>query len=147
MREITRDELDNRLRAGLEEVERILDRSYSPYSGFCVGAGLILAGGGVVTGVNYESASYGLTLCAERAAMAKAQSEGSIDHVKAVVLSTMRRDSTVMEKPFTPCGACRQWLAELAGRLGHDIPIYSFWHHGEAGLQGSAKALLPEAFL
>jgi len=146
MREITRDELDQRLRSGLEQVEQVLERSYSPYSGLCVGAGLILDDGTVVTGLNYESASYGLTLCAERAAIAKAQSEGSIDRVEVVVLSTMRRDSTVLEPPFTPCGACRQWLAELAGRLGRDLPVYTFWYRGEIGLQGTARELLPQAF-
>jgi len=146
MKQVMRVELDDDLRKGLEVVESILDRSYNPYSGLCVGAALILNDGSVITGINYESASYGLTLCAERTAIARAQTEGHLDKVTSLVLSSMRRDSDMAERPLTPCGACRQWLAELAGRLGHDIPVFSFWKGSQAGWQGTALNLLPEAF-
>jgi len=146
MKAVRRDQLDAPLGKALQAVESILHRSHNPYSGLCVGAGLLLRDGDILTGNNYESASYGLTLCAERAALARAQAEGRIGEVSALVLAASRRNSESIEAALTPCGACRQWLVELADRLGRDIPVYSFWTGAAAGLQGSAKSLLPEAF-
>ncbi len=146
MKHVHRKELTRQQQAALEDVEGILGRSYNPFSGLCVGAGLVLQDGTVLTGINYESASYGLTLCAERTAIARAQTENRIGQVSCLVLVARRRSSDAEEAPLTPCGACRQWLAELAARLGRDIPVYTFWAGGAKGLQGSAQALLPEAF-
>ena len=146
MKNVNREELSPPQQAALREVEAILGRSHNPYSGLCVGAGLVLQDGEVLTGVNYESASYGLTLCAERTAIARAQTENRLGEIECLVLAARRRSSDAEEAPLTPCGACRQWLAELAARLGRDIPVYTFWAGAKGGLQGSAKALLPEAF-
>ena len=79
----------------------------APYSRFKVGAALLTAGGKVVTGTNVESASYGLTCCAERVALFKALSEGHTVFVAIAVVAT------VPGGPM-PCGACRQLLAEYA---------------------------------
>lgn len=83
-------------------------RSYSPYSEFAVGAALRTTGGRVITGTNVENASYPLTICAERAAAARAVVEGfrRFDMV-AVVASS--------QPLTTPCGACRQVLWEICG--------------------------------
>lgn len=87
-----------------------------PYSHFRVGAALV-AGGKVYTGVNIEISSYGLTLCAERAALAVAVSAGavidarSITHLAVACIDTPS-DASMNER--TPCGACRQWIADLA---------------------------------
>ncbi len=108
-------------------------RAYAPYSGFRVGAAVVVedeSGRRVVTGANVENASYGLTLCAERAALAAALTSDSrpvralreageedprprphITHV-AVACIDAPRDAGFAQR--TPCGACRQWLAELA---------------------------------
>ncbi len=82
------------------------------YSHFHVGAALV-AGGKVYTGVNIEISSYGLTLCAERSALAAAISDGAgpITQV-AVACIDAPIDAPLNER--TPCGACRQWLADLA---------------------------------
>ena len=87
-------------------------RAYCPYSHFRVGAALI-AGGQLYTGVNIEISSYGLTLCAERSALAAAISDGAgpITYV-AVACIDAPADAPLNER--TPCGACRQWLADLA---------------------------------
>ena len=81
--------------------------SVSPYSKFKVGAALLTRGGEVIGGANVESASYGLTCCAERIALFKALTDGKKNFVAVAVVA--RCDGGGM-----PCGACRQLLAEYA---------------------------------
>lgn len=85
-------------------------RSYSPYSGFAVGAALLTVGGKLFTACNVENASYGLSVCAERAVILKAVSEGERDFAALAVVC----DST---GGCVPCGACLQFIAEFAPRL------------------------------
>lgn len=146
MKQISRKDLDAPLREALEKVETALERSHCPHSGLSVAAGLLMAGGETVVGVNYESASYGLTLCAERAAIARAQAEGTILQSRALILATFKPKMAVTLEPLTPCGACRQWLSELSVRLQQDLPVYSFWKDDPSGLAVSTRALLPDAF-
>jgi cytidine deaminase len=81
--------------------------SVSPYSKFAVGAALLTRSGEIIGGANVESASYGLTCCAERVALFKALTEGKRNFVAVAVVA--RWDEGPM-----PCGACRQLLAEYA---------------------------------
>jgi homotetrameric cytidine deaminase len=82
--------------------------SYSPYSGFRVGAALKLTNGEVVTGTNVENVSYGLTICAERSALVRAVAQfGPEIRVAAAVVVNLN------DAPSPPCGACRQVLAEF----------------------------------
>jgi cytidine deaminase len=120
----------------LATAREVAGRAHCPYSHFHVGAALI-AGGKLYTGVNIEISSYGLTLCAERAALAAAISAGS-GPITAVAVACIdaRPDAPLNER--IPCGACRQWLADLAP----DAIIY---------IDGSAQDfsvadLLPHAF-
>ena len=93
----------------LKEAKRAAESSYSPYSGFKVGAALRLANGKVVTGTNVENVSYGLTICAERAALVRAVSEfGPGIRIEAVAVANLNSAAS------PPCGACRQMLAEFA---------------------------------
>ncbi len=87
-------------------------RAHCPYSHFRVGAALV-AGGQVFVGVNIEISSYGLTLCAERSALAAAvsQAAGPVTHV---AISCLDVPPSAPPSARTPCGACRQWLADLA---------------------------------
>ena len=83
------------------------ERAFAPYSGFRVGAALLAEDGTVVTGCNVESASYGLTLCAERVALVKGISEGRTRFTAVAVVADT-------ERLTPPCGACRQLLWEFA---------------------------------
>src|SRR5438045_9242771 len=80
--------------------------AYSPYSQFFVGAALITKTGKIYAGCNVENVSLGLTICAERSAIATAIAQGSKDFVAIAVV-------TAGKKPAMPCGACRQVLAEF----------------------------------
>ena len=86
------------------------DKSYAPYSQFAVGAALQTKSGEVYAGCNVENLSFGLTLCAERNAVAAAVSNGSRDFVAVAIV-------TDSKQPAVPCGACRQVLSEFNPRL------------------------------
>jgi cytidine deaminase len=102
---MTNDEL-------VDLARKVQRNSYAPYSGFRVGAALLAGDGRVFTGVNVENASIGLSVCAERNAIAKAVSEGVRSFVRLAIVS----DSP---EPTMPCGVCRQVLWEFA----HDLPV------------------------
>jgi len=92
----------------LKLAEQAAQNSYSPYSKFRVGAALRLTNGEIVTGTNVENVSYGLTLCAERAALVRAVSQfGPQIRIEAVAIANLNG------MPSPPCGACRQVLAEF----------------------------------
>ncbi len=87
-------------------------KSYSPYSGFAVGAALLCKNGRVFTGCNIENSGYSATNCAERTAIFKAVSEGETEFEKIAVVGGNAEES-VPEKYCPPCGICRQVLREF----------------------------------
>lgn len=94
----------------LEAARGAAERAYAPYSGYRVGAALLTGSGSVVTACNVENVSYGLTMCAERAAVARAVADGERGF-RAIAIVTDGSDA------ITPCGACRQVLAEFAPNM------------------------------
>lgn len=93
----------------LERAWQAARQAYARYSGFHVGAALRTLAGGVFAGCNIENASYGLTMCAERNAVAAAvAAEGPAMRIATIVCVV---DA---DQPFAPCGACRQVIAEFA---------------------------------
>lgn len=84
--------------------------AYAPYSQFAVGAALLAQDGQIFTGCNVENSSYGLSVCAERIALFKAVSEG-VHEFSAIAIVADTKD------PVSPCGACRQVLAEFSPNL------------------------------
>lgn len=90
----------------IEEAKKARERAYVPYSKFGVGAALLTTDGKVYHGCNIENAAYSMCVCGERTAIFKAVSEGDRDfQMLAVVADT--------DRPCSPCGACRQVIAEL----------------------------------
>lgn len=121
--------------AALEAAARaVLRRAHAPYSGLHVAAALLTPDGRIVTGVNVENASYGLTLCAERNALCAAVTVGA-GAARALLLVSSAAE------PIAPCGACRQVLLELAP----DAEVRCLGHDGGA-LRTRVAALLPSAF-
>ena len=111
-------------------------RAYAPYSNFRVGAALQLSNGAVVTGTNVENMSYGLTICAERAAIARAIAEhGPQIRVTAAAVANLN------DAPSPPCGACRQMLAEF---IAPDAPVV--FPAAGGVLRMRFDELLPQAF-
>ncbi|MGQ7829897.1 cytidine deaminase [Altererythrobacter sp. Z27] len=129
---------DNNRDSLIAAARTALENSYSPYSKFRVGAALRFADGTVVTGTNIENASYGLTLCAETVAVAKAMDDGHRGGLEEIAVIG---DTSA---PVTPCGRCRQVLNELA-ELGGTDPVV--WCAGNADVvKTSLSELLPRAF-
>lgn len=117
----------------IAEARQARERAYAPYSCFAVGAALRTKSGQVYVGCNVENLSFGLTICAERAAVCAAVAAGEREfEALAVVADSLQ--------PITPCGACRQVLAEFSATL----PVCS------ANLEGAVYSstiaeLLPRA--
>jgi cytidine deaminase len=113
-------------------------RAYCPYSGYAVGAAVAADDGAVFTGCNVENASYGLTLCAERAAVVAAVAAGRRKLTAAAVVTRAG------EAVPSPCGACRQVLAEFCAP---DCPVYAARADDLDGFQTyRLRDLLPAAF-
>lgn len=108
-------------------------RAYAPYSGFRVGAALETSAGTIVMGCNVENASYGLTICAERNALAAAVAAGHSDFRRLALVS----DAT---QPISPCGSCRQVLHEFAPDM-----LVESWA-GDQVMRWTVAELMPAAF-
>lgn len=111
-------------------------RAYVPYSHFPVGAAVLVEDGSIIGGVNIENASYPLTICGERSAVATAASRG-YRTIHAVAISAPKAPAT------TPCGACRQVLNEFKPEAGDMLVLLD---EGDAWQETTLAALLPSAF-
>lgn len=118
-------------------------KAYCVYSGFAVGAALLLDDGMVVTGSNQENAAYPSGLCAERTALFHAGAQYPGRSVKALAVAACR-DDIPCEEPVAPCGACRQVMAETVRRHGQDFDVIMIG--GRECLLAKASDLLPFAF-
>lgn len=97
----------------IKEAYEAQKKSYSPYSGFCVGAALLTEDNKVYRGCNIENAAYSPTNCAERTAFFKAVSEGERDFRAIAIVGNMKDAVPDIEEFVSPCGVCRQVMAEF----------------------------------
>lgn len=119
----------------IEAARQAQKKAYAPYSNFKVGVALLGNNGNIYTGVNIENRSYGLTVCAERNAVANAVNDSCIKFAKIVIFSNA-------VPPATPCGACRQVLNEFSP----DMQVICVNNQNEIN-RFSLDQLLPESFI
>ncbi len=120
------------------EAKRVRERAYAPYSNYKVGAAIATASGKVFTGCNFENASYGACICAERNAIGQMIAAGEREPVACAIV-------TGGTTPGSPCGICRQVMVEFA----RDLPIVLVGLHagGEVRRETTLAALLPDVFV
>lgn len=119
----------------MSESKKAREKAYVPYSKFPVGAALLAEDGTVYHGCNIENSAYSMTNCAERTAFFKAVSEGVTSFKALAVVGDTAG-------PVSPCGACRQVIAEFCGP---DMPVYLTNMDGDV-LETTVAELLPGAF-
>ncbi len=138
------------LRAEVRELFKLarqtLDKAYAPYSEFRVAAATRSQKGRVFTGANQENGAFSMCLCAERVALSNAVHMPQDDHLEYFVIAGGNLDK--MQAEFlSPCGACRQVLAETEDRQGHPIRLFFEGKSGEILELTNCKALLPFGFV
>ncbi len=139
------DELPEADRALLEVARAQWANAYAPYSHFLVGAALRLEDDTLLGGSNQENAAYPMCLCAERVALAAAASAQAGKKVKVLAVVCRHRHRT-LDRPGTPCGACRQFISETEDRQQAPIQILLAGEEGPIWRFDRGKDLLPLAF-
>lgn len=129
----------------LEQARMVTESAYAPYSNFNVGAAAQLKDGTVVTGTNQENASYPVGICAERVLLSAVASQFNNAAIVSMAISyhNLKGDS---KSPISPCGICRQSLAEYEERTKQFIRIILSGMEGEVYIIDKAQQLLPLSF-
>ena len=141
----TLEELSSSFQSLMQEAVLARANAYAPYSNFNVGAAVLLDNGVIVRGNNQENAAYPSGLCAERVAIFYASAQYPDIPIKAIaVTANTRLDPS--ETPASPCGNCRQTLAEYQQKQSTSIPIIFMGASGKIVYCNSVLDLLPFAF-
>lgn len=134
-------------KALLEAATEAIAQAYALYSGFQVGAALLMSDGSIVKGANQENASYPAGICAERVALSAASSLYPGMAVKAIAITYHNtRQSNGNGPVLSPCGICRQSLLEKVKQQGADFHLILGGPAGEGIIIGQVADLLPFAF-
>lgn len=129
----------------IKKAKQALQKSYSPYSNFKVGAAILLKNGEILSGSNQENASYPLCLCAERVTIAAADSVYPKVPILAMAI-TAKSPSQIITNPVAPCGACRQVIFETEMKHQTPMRILLQGEKGKVYVIEGAKDLLPLSF-
>lgn len=129
----------------VKEARDATESAFAPYSGFHVGAALLLANGEVVRGGNQENVSYPVGICAERTALATAQNTFPGVPVQAIALAARDSDGNFTADYVTPCGMCRQAIAEVERRYKQPVRVI-MTSAEKALIARSISDILPVAF-
>lgn len=139
------EELSHDERRLVELAIEATQRSYAPYSHFCVGAAVRLDNGAEVMGCNQENAAFPSGLCAERAALFAAGAQFPDVGVSMLAIAARGTDGLLQQKPIAPCGACRQVILESETRASHPIRILLYGTQAIYVVEG-IRQLLPLTF-
>ncbi len=129
----------------LQKAKEVLKNAYAPYSNFLVGAAILLENGEICIGNNQENAAYPSGLCAERVAIFHASAIHSTVPIKTIAICC-KSLNTVIEGPVTPCGACRQVIAEYETKYNKPIRIIMQGEKGNVYAANDIESLLPLMF-
>lgn len=149
--EISYTELDSREDLTTEELsllelaEKARNKAYSPYSGFSVGASVLLENGEIFTGSNQENSSFPAGICAERTAIFAARANYPDVVIKTVCI-TAKGSEYIKENPVTPCGICRQVFSEYEHLQKKPFKIILASENGKLLTYDKAEYLLPFSF-
>jgi cytidine deaminase len=130
----------------LSEAKKAATNAYAPYSRFKVGAAVLLANGEIVIGNNQENAAYPSGLCAERVALFHASAVYPNVAVLAIAVTAISEKS-IIDEPITPCGSCRQVMAEYEKKSKSDMKVIMQGQEGPVLIAPSMRTLLPFSFL
>ena len=128
----------------IEAAKKATEKAYAPYSGFSVGAALLLENGEIVSGNNQENAAYPSGLCAERTTVFYANANFPEEKVIAIAIAANHKGSFT-EDVITPCGACRQVLLETENRFHSPMKVLMYSEKGVYVME-SIRDLLPLSF-
>lgn len=143
-KEIKFDELTMQQQELLYEAEKVMETAYNPYSNFYVGAAILAQDGTIITGSNVENAAYGSTICAERAALLKANSMGKRMYDRIAIIARGANFDTT--EVTGPCGSCRQMIYESSQISGKNIEIIMSTTKKDKIVIAGIEELLPLAF-
>ena len=129
----------------LEKARGAINSAYAPYSAYHVGAAVLLENGMIFTGNNQENVAYPSGICAERVALFYASSQYPDVPVKAMAVSAKAKGFTV-HSPVTPCGSCRQVMAESEGRFQNRLRLIMRGENGKINVIEGVSNLLPLMF-
>ncbi|MEZ7945227.1 MAG: cytidine deaminase [Flavobacteriaceae bacterium] len=135
------DEDKNLMKVAVEATKT----AYAPYSGFNVGAALLMEDGSIIIGNNQENAAYPSGMCAERVAIWKAGSSFPNKKVKKIAITAVSSNKQ-LDKPVGPCGACRQTLLEYEINQKEDVEVFFMGEIGNVVKTSSISSLLPFSF-
>ncbi len=130
----------------LDKAVEAAAKAYAPYSNFRVGAALMLEDGSILAANNQENAAYPSGLCAERVALFYASAAHPGLKVKAIAITAINNNGLI-DMPVTPCGACRQVMAEYENNSGIPMRIIMRGQSGPVMVVDSVSRLLPFAFV
>jgi len=137
------NELADNERRLMEQAMAAANHAYAPYSGFHVGAAVLLSDGSVVTGNNQENVAYPSGLCAERVALFSASAQHPDQHIVALAVVGHNQEQYC---EASPCGACRQVMAEYERRHGQKMTVLCYLEGGRIRRITGVESLLPFNF-
>jgi len=144
MKEVKYENLDKMQQRVIDEAAKVMNTAYNPYSNFYVGAALLSQDGQIITGSNVENAAYGSTICAERAAILRANAMGIRTFDKVGIIA--RGEDFDTTEVTAPCGSCRQMLYESAQISERNLEIVMATTKKDKVVVATIEELLPLAF-